>query len=278
MIDQSDELIVLFDEQGSPTFRDDREREYFLGVAVSYLKSNESQIFIDCDKDFGLSKNKVLKNTVISNTRAKNIAQKFSSLPIQLTVASMKLGDTNLQRAVSLYRDFGNILRTRHRRIRNRPIAQILYPQIFNHAVFSAVSNFIYQNPYVKIVNIFIDNWSFSPNDTVIALDYNKKVFQKVIKIVLEKLEINTEVRINDYTILDANTPKKRFIDSIASVASRNYLNIDDPKYFHDVFDIMTSNKTMKHEIIDITDTIILFLKDFMDRTARGKYSEGYSL
>ncbi len=64
---------VLFDEFGTPTFRTDRESDYFLGVGVVYPREVEDDLFKQADELFGLSNRNPLKNSRIAVPRAENI-------------------------------------------------------------------------------------------------------------------------------------------------------------------------------------------------------------
>ena len=43
------QIVVLFDEQGTPTFGTKRYTDWFLGVAVVYDLEKETEIFSTCD-------------------------------------------------------------------------------------------------------------------------------------------------------------------------------------------------------------------------------------
>lgn len=80
----SEKLIVLFDEYGTPTLRQDRESEFFIGVGACYKNSDELIIFDQIEGLIGLQNKKPLKNNRISIGRAIKIAEVLKQLPIFL--------------------------------------------------------------------------------------------------------------------------------------------------------------------------------------------------
>lgn len=84
MISKNDieNIIVLFDEHGTPTF-DKRETDIFLGVAVAYNINSEQKIFEKCNALFGLSNKNPLKNDRIGPDSANTCAdQVFRSIAV----------------------------------------------------------------------------------------------------------------------------------------------------------------------------------------------------
>jgi hypothetical protein len=121
------QIIVLFDEQGTPTFQPDRETDWFLGVTVAYDLTDEEEIFCSCSELFGLSKTKPLKNRHINNARAERLSDLVIKLPIQIVIRSVKLNNEEFQHVLTAYEQLGNELRKKHRHVGERNIAQILF-------------------------------------------------------------------------------------------------------------------------------------------------------
>jgi len=151
------EIILLFDEQGTPTLRPDRETDWFLGVAVTYDLANEKEIFSTCSKLFGLSNVRPLKNNRISNLRAERISTLVTELPIQTIISSVNLSNDEFQRVVTLYEELENMLRKKHRQIRERPIAQILHSQVLDECLFKSIMNYMERHLTSSAFSVHVD-------------------------------------------------------------------------------------------------------------------------
>src|SRR6266568_5692376 len=110
-----EKTIILFDEYGTPTFKEDRENEFFLGVSLSYKLSDEERILDKVGNLIGLQKVKPLKNNKISTKKAVQIAETLKQLPLFVAVVAINLSDENLIKTVSEYHDVGNTIRTNRR-------------------------------------------------------------------------------------------------------------------------------------------------------------------
>lgn len=268
-----EEVIILFDEHGTPTFRPDRESTLFLGVGLTYKLSDENNIFTTSNQLFGLSNIRPVKNRQLSLSRVNHIGTLLTSLPVEWTIISLDLSNADLQRVVNLYEEYGNLLRDRHRGVRERPAAQILYTQVFNHVLFSAIHNHIEHNPHTLVFSVFIDNWSFSQNDRNIAIDINRDSMEQRTKEVVESFFENVTISLNNYVILITDSDRKRYIDVVASVTSRAYLPTTDSR-FSDQINSLLRNSSQRHIYTDdITQITIDFLTTMMDQTARGNIS-----
>lgn len=80
----SEKIITLFDEYGTPTLRQDRENNLFVGVSASYKDTDEVIIFDQIKDLVGLQNKSPLKNSKIATRRAIKIAEKLKQLPIFL--------------------------------------------------------------------------------------------------------------------------------------------------------------------------------------------------
>ncbi len=99
----SEKIIVLFDEYGTPTLRQDRESEFFIGVGACYKNSDELIIFHQIEGLFGLRNKKPLKNNRISTERAIKISKELKQLPIFLVVVTIDLSNIDLIETVTEY-------------------------------------------------------------------------------------------------------------------------------------------------------------------------------
>jgi hypothetical protein len=253
-------IIILFDEQGTPTFLN-RERDIFLGVAVLYKNENENIIFEHSKNEFGLDKAKPLKNDKIKIQRAQSISDILIRLNTKIIVASLNLCNTELQQVVKLYEEFGNTLRKFHRKIRGRPLSHILHQEIFDYAIYNIVNNHIdsHFSPININFSVFLDNWSIPSNDISIILEKSSEIIEQKINEINKQFFPNISVSFDNYKLLKIDCPRKRFIDVIASLISRKYLSKDDTRFFQNAqLDSMISEN-------DITNSTIQYIRMYMD-------------
>lgn len=258
--------LVLFDEHGTPTFRPDRERRYFVGVCASIMQTNWESIISECSTDFGINNIRPIKNRQISQSRINRIGNHLSALPITLSIISLDLANEDLQRIVTLYEKYSNQLREMHRGVGNRPINQILYTQVLVHALFMATQKEIENDSVDTTFNILIDNWSFSRADIQIAIDLNRSLIQQETNEILEIHFPNIQVEFNKFVLLDHDCSEKRFIDVITSAVSRAYISNSNERYSSYMSEIVNNSSNRKVFRQDITQITIKFLTFMMDR------------
>lgn len=268
-----EEIIILFDEHGTPTFRPDRESRFFIGVGLTYKVRDQDNIYTASDSLFGLSNIRSVKNRQLGLSRINRIGTLLTSLPIAWTIILLDLSNPDLQRVVNLYEEYGNLLRNQHRGVGERPVAQILYQQVLDHVLFTAIQKSIEHNPNNSNFSIFLDNWSFSPDDLGIALDLNRESMERRSNEVVEQFFNNVTISLDNFDILVTDSDKKRYVDVIASVTSRAYLPSSDKRYSAHIDSILKNENYSQIYIEDITQTTIDFLTMMMDQTARGKIS-----
>lgn len=255
-------IIVLFDEHGTPTF-DNRETDIFLGVAVVYDINYEKELFKKCNDQFGLSNKNPLKNNRINTTRALNIVKLLNEIKLEIEVATINLCNTDLQRVVTLYEDYGNVLREFHRGVRGRPKAQIIHEEIQSYVVFYIISKYIEKYPSSTFFSIFIDSWSFPNNDISIAVELASKSIENKINEINRIFFSDVKVRLDKFSLLEEDSSRKRFIDVITSVVSRKYKQKNNPRFLNSEYFNSIIDET------DITNSTIGFLKECMDNLSR---------
>ncbi len=261
------QVVILFDEQGTPTFREDRETNFLLGVSVMYDLSAEDFIFDQSRILFGLSNTGALRNRKISNSRAVEISQLLPELPIQIVISILDLSDIEFQRVVNLYRDFGDIMRERYRNVRGRPIAQILHPQILDDCIFNSICDYSERNQINSSFLVFIDDWSIPVNDIEIYLEDRSRSFQEKINSLHSEFNYGFEINVAEILLLNQDSYRKRFIGVIASVVSRAFLNNDNVRYSEvPLNNILSSEINQKN---DITNKVKQLLIDVMDDSSR---------
>jgi len=90
------ELLLLFDESGTPSFGAKVKSRHFIGVSVLYADVDEKHIFDTCDGPMGLSTRGPKKNSAISQSAALKLAAILSTLPITICARYINLKDGTL--------------------------------------------------------------------------------------------------------------------------------------------------------------------------------------
>jgi hypothetical protein len=262
---QINKVNILFDEQGTPTLSANRETNYFIGVSVSYKIEIENELFTNYNNLFGLSKSKPLKNDKISFSRALEIAKFLSNFDLQINIYYLDLCNKELHSTVKLYEEFSNIFRTKFRNVRPRPIPQILYSQILEHTLFMSVCDYMKINQITSKFSIYVDNWSIPDCDVNIALNTAGHSLEQKNNDINQKFFPGAFTICDDIKLLDKDSDRKRFIDVVASILSRNYLNKSHPKYCADIFNIVFQNKYFNSATTNATTATVDTLKLIMD-------------
>jgi hypothetical protein len=264
-----EDIIVFFDEFGTPTFRKDRESNTFLGATATIPLALEKKVFEKCEIKFGLLKNKPIKNDSLGKSRIEDISQLLSTLPVQITVSYINLSDPDFQRISKLYEEYGNIMRGIHRGVKKRPLAQILHSHIVDHALFTSICNYAEKKNISLNVSVFLDDWSIPEQDKHITFDIAKSSLEHKITEVFTGSDNNLKIILNQIELMKIDSDRKRFIDIITSVASRFFLDPQNQRYSPDILNKMMKNKDMNHHIEDITKNLTDFMIKFMDKTVR---------
>lgn len=179
--DSEEQLIVLFDENGTPTFNTPDSKGVFLGVSALYKFEHEDKIFDDTDKLMGLSKSKPLKNDKISSLKALDIAQQIGKLDLTIVSKYISLKNNDLKEVTEIYMAFGNLSRIIYRGIKKeRKTAHILHTQILEYCLFDIISSYILAHEVDSYTfEIYLDDWSYPTTDKHIVLQYASKNVEK---------------------------------------------------------------------------------------------------
>lgn len=264
-------VIMLFDEQGTPTFRDDRETDNFLGVSVSYYEYDEDEIFHKSDLLFGLSNKNPVKNTRIGNSHTIEISELVLELPISIVITYIDLSNKKLQGTVSLFEKFGTEMRRIHRSIRGKPIAQILYTQILNNSNMLSIKNFIELFPSNTNFSIYIDDWSFPEMDLSNETIVRSQLLNRNINSIFHELMFQMRINVETINILSQDCNRKRFIDVLTSVISRGYIDVNNKKYNYESLNNILNHPKNCNKAFDITQPTIEFLEKFMDSSIKNR-------
>ncbi len=163
-------MVVLFDESGTPAISFDQRTDWFIGVGVTYEQSDEGVIFSKGKDDFGLANSKPLKNHRITNSRAVSIAKLLADLPVSIYVSSVNTANPTLRKIIVDYECFGEKARRKFRQARKRPIAQIFHSHILDHCLFNLITGYFNAVGDDAAFAVFIDDWSIPESDIDISL------------------------------------------------------------------------------------------------------------
>ena len=232
-------MVVLFDESGTPAISFDQRTDWFIGVGVTYEQSDEDVIFSKGKADFGLANSKPLKNDRITNSRAVSIAKLLADLPVSIYVSSVNTANQTLQEIIVEYECFGEKARRKFRRARKRPIAQIIHSYVRDHCLFNLITGYFNAGGDDAAFAVFIDDWSIPENDIDISLRYSAKSLYEKISRVCEEFAQGPLVSIAHFELLNRDSSRKRFVDLVASTFSRAYLKTNNQKYSREAADIL---------------------------------------
>lgn len=264
-------VIVLFDEFGTPTFRDDRSIDTFLGVSVTYKIGDEGYIFQQCDAEFGLSNIKPVKNDRISASRAEKISELIPVLPILVTISSIDLSNEDLHQVVGLYEDFGTEIRKFHRGARSRVVAQILHDEILDDTLFAAITQHLESDLMSTDFEIYIDDWAIPTSDIHVALEYRSRSLEQKITELYREFGSAIVVNVSPIQCMNQDSKRKRLIDVTTSAISRSFIPRENPRHTPKTLQNLLSVGT--NQCDDFTHHTIEFLRRVMDEISRNPHS-----
>ena len=231
-------IIVVFDESGTPKMADDKRTDWFLAVGVAYEQSAEDMIFCKCKDAFSLSNSQPLKNYRISNSRAVRIANLLADVPVSICVSKLNTADPTFRNMIIDYECLTKKAREL-RQARGRSIAQIIHSQALDHCLFHLITGCFEAGEGDAAFALFIDDWSIPKNDTDIYLEDRATSLEHKISLLCEKYHMDQTLSIARLELLNTDTSRKRFVDVVASTFSRAYLKRDHPNYSYDAARIL---------------------------------------
>ncbi|MBU4445096.1 hypothetical protein KJ656_08455, partial [bacterium] len=256
------EMIILFDEHGTPTFNVNRETDFFLGVAVTYKFSDEKHIIEKCRRVFGLQNKKPLKNNLISNNRINEILNILPNLPIQIIITSIKLSGIEFQNVIKLFKDYSNLMREKFRNVRERGLNHILRTFIVEECIFYSIVDYCEKSQEDLLFSIFIDDWSIPKSDLYIYTNFYSRSLETRINNLFDEFNFNFQISVPPINYLKNDTVRKRIIDVITSFISRSFLDIKNNKYSSLPKEKILNIDSNKY--LDITDKTKNFITKFM--------------
>ena len=224
-------MVVLFDESGTPAISNDQRTDWFIGVGVAYEQSDEEVIFSKCEADFGLANSKPLKNDRITNSRVVSIVKLLEDLPMSIYVTGVNTANPILRKIIVDYECFGEKNRLKFRQVRKRPIPQIIHSHVLDHCLFNLITGYFEEGGSDAAFAVFIDNWSTPENDINISLGQRATSLYQKISLLCSDFTKGRLVSIAPLELLNRDSSRKRFVDVVASTFSRAYLKPNNQKY-----------------------------------------------
>ena len=260
----SEKMIILFDEYGTPTLREDRENKFFVGVALSYNVLNETMIFNQMKDLSGLENQNPLKNNKITTKRAIAIANKLKQLPAFIVTVFIDLSNKDFIETIRVYYPLSNKIREVERNIKGRKIAQFIHSKVLERCLFDSITLCCEHINATKSFNIFIDAWSIPREDIYIYLNYRADSLSRRIG------KLFPDIAVSPIQLLKDDTKQKRLVDSVVSVVSRKYYPPSNTKYSKVPFDILFNNGLSSSVSVDITKYITSFMIKMLSLMNKG--------
>jgi len=258
-------MVVLFDESGTPVISDNQRTDWFIGVGVAYQQLDEKIIFTKCEADFGLSNSKPLKNDRVGTSRVIRRANLLAGLPLSVYVSALNTANLTLRKIIVKYESFGANTRQHFRQIRKRPIPQIIHSHVLDHCLFNLITGYFEEDGNDAAFVIFIDDWSIPKNDIDISLGHRAKSLYEKISPLCANFTKGRLVSIAPLELLHKDSVRKRFVDGVASTFNRAYLNPNSNKYSIEAVEVL--NKCKRAQCVDATQHSINIMKRVMKRS-----------
>jgi hypothetical protein len=261
------EIVVLFDEHGTPTFQPERETDWFLGVTATYDLADEEQTFNSCRELFGLCNTKPLKNRHIDDFRAERISNLAARLPIQIVVKSVNLADSEFQQTMTIYVEFFNELRKMLPYLEESNLAQRLYSQILGETVVESIKSYLERHLASSCISVYVDHHCFAREDIEIHLKDWPTLIQDDVNSLYERHGADLNVPTVSISLMEKDSPRKRFVDVITSVVSRSFKRQNNERFSQIPLQTLTAKGGARCE--DITQSSIRFIRGLMDNWSR---------
>ncbi len=258
-------MVILFDESGTPSIKDDKRTNWFVGVAVVYEQPDEEAILSTCKADFGLARPRPLKNYRISHPRALRIAEILTQLPVTIYVSAVETADPTFRAVAANYEPISNEVRGEFRGIRPRPIAQFIHSHVIDHCFFNAITDCFESGKGDAAFLGFIDNWAIPREDMDIYLKVRCISLREKISWLSKKYYGGQVVSIAPLELLIRDDSRKRFVDVVASVFSRAYLKTENSSYSRDAADIL--HDCGRAHCSDVTECLIDIMQHMLAST-----------
>jgi len=158
-------------------------------------------------------------------------------------------------------------MREIHRNVRHRTVAQTLHAHVLDNTLFESITKNVETYGIDTNFLVYIDDWAIPTADIEIALKGRSVSLQNKINTVINNLPVPIKISVSPISRLNQDSKRKRFVDVIASVVSRSFLNIEDEKHTNLPLNNILSKPS--NGISDITDYLKSFFNKFMDHSLR---------
>jgi len=265
MIKQS-KIIALFDEYGTPSFKNNATSGHFMGVCALYQLSDEQQIFKALEKPMGLPNTHPLKNSKIGKSRAKEIAAEVSNNNFYITAIYIDLSNNQLKQTVNDYLNVSNFGRKIWRRVEGRKEAHLIHSQLLLHSIFQSFITYLDDNSEDNIqLSTFVDKFRYLKSDLDIILNYSSQNLNKHVKKFLDEKPI--DVNIEPFVFLTRENIlgiRKRIIDGLCSIISRSIFDVKSEKFDLQPKNLIEKGLGYRFKYEDLTNETIQFLNNSM--------------
>jgi hypothetical protein len=261
------DLILLFDECGTPSFRLKAERQYFLGVSVRYAQAEENGILEACNDAAGLSNKSPKKNDQLGVSTALHLARVLSGQPVAIYARYVDLRNSDLRKVIEDYGEAGNrvrmAIRAKHEAgVRPRKTAQILHCHMLYHCLFEPVLDLIQVCEYPLFsVHPFIDAWSIPLCDKELYLNGRSESMQEQVNKLLEREKKQGFIAVKPVIPLENSSvppllKRKRLVDAVTSTISRSGIFAQETPSLSDPLPILISGLGEMMSCVDITSDL----------------------
>jgi hypothetical protein len=295
---QPKEVLLLFDEYGTPTLNSKRENDFFVGVSVLYELKSEDKLFDSADKVLNIYGKAVKKNRNINNDTAIKFAIKIAEHPISITVFYVDLTDDVFAQTIKEYCKAGNFARLNIRAkiekdkiIKERAICHFIHSQMLFYIFYESISNLLL-NDNKPLYNIYpqIDSWAIPNCDKEIKLKDTSKIIERQLNLLLNQTNKIGYVSVKDTMTLDKSLGdvynyRKKFIDYVTSIVSRLFFNKNNPHFTEEPMNILRDMLNNSFMFKRVNKAIIGFCskykEDIIQETKRrmnnlGGYNENH--
>jgi len=142
-----------------------------------------------------------------------------------------------------------------------------MHTHLLNDTLYISSTLYIKQFTSNTNISIYVDNWSIPANDRDTELSYRCQSLQQKTNDLFSTFFNNISISIPPIILLEKDSSRKRFIDIMTSVISRAFVNKENERYDNSPLTNILKNEN--NSMIDITDNLKTFMRDFMDTTLR---------
>ncbi|HUJ09714.1 MAG TPA: hypothetical protein VL171_06785 [Verrucomicrobiae bacterium] len=260
-------IILLFDECGTPSFSPNAERCHFLGVCVRYEQADEDAIFAACDKLAALSNKTPRKNNELGHSTSLKLARVLSAQPVAIYARYANLKSHRLRNVVEAYGRAGNVVRMgiRARReagVRERKIPQTLHSHMLCECLLGSILELIDASEYpLFTVHPFIDDWPIPRCDEDLYLNGRSESMQREANKQLARENKHGFIGVKPVSLLQNTSPplllkRKRLVDSVTSTISRSSVFTEQIPGSVNPVTILSSGLGQKVSCVDITEQL----------------------